>query len=122
MDIFDIGGISTKLRRFLKRFQSCSADERARDYFQLYVNGLISNLPRKNCEAIALQVGVPVRSMQWFLSGQGWDHERMLDKLQKIIAKKHDGKHSKRSRLQTPGFRLQIFHSDLKPEVRSPKP
>ena len=44
MDIFEIAGIGTKLGRFLKRFQSCSADERTRDYFRLYVSGLISNL------------------------------------------------------------------------------
>ena len=94
MGIFEISGIGTKLGRFLKRFQSCSADERTRDYFRLYVNGLISNLSRKNCEAIALQAGVPVRSVQWFLSRQVWDHERMRNTLQKIIAKKHGGKHS----------------------------
>jgi len=94
MDMFEIVGISTKLGRFLKRFQSCSADERTRDYFQLYVSGLISNLSRKNCEAIALQAGVPVRSVQWFLARQVWDHEQMRTQLQKIIAKKHAGKHS----------------------------
>jgi SRSO17 transposase len=54
---------------------------------------LISELPRKNCEAIALHVGVPVRSMQWFLAGQVWDHERMRNKIQKIVAKEHCGKH-----------------------------
>ena len=94
MDIFDIAGIRSKLIQFLKRFQSCSADERTRDYFRLYVSGLISNLSRKNCEAIALSAGVPVRSVQWFLSGQVWDHERMRNKLHTIIAKQHAGKHT----------------------------
>ena len=94
MDIFDIGEIKPKLNLFLKRFKSCSADKRARNYFRLYVSGLISNLPRKNCEALALQAVVPVRSMQWFLNKQVWDHERMRTKLQKIITKKHAGKHS----------------------------
>jgi len=89
MDLFDIGEIKTKLTLFLKRFKSCAADKRARNYFRLYTAGLISNLPRKNCEAIALQAEVPVRSMQWFLNKQVWDHERMRTKLQKIIAKQH---------------------------------
>ena len=88
MDIPDIAGIQTKLQRFLKRFQSCSADERTRDYFRLYTTALISNLSRKNCEAIALQAGLPVRSVQWFLARQVWDHKQMRNKLQKIIAKK----------------------------------
>lgn len=94
MDQFDIDGIRTELRRFLRRFQSCSADKRTRNYFRLYVSGLISNLPRKNCEAIALQAGVPVRSVQWFLAGQRWDDERMRNKIQRIVAKEHAGKHS----------------------------
>jgi SRSO17 transposase len=94
MDLFDISEIGTKLRRFLKRFESCAADMRARDYFWLYTTGLVSNLPRKNCEAIALQADVPVRSMQWFLNGLVWDHEQMQKKLQKIVARKHKGKHS----------------------------
>jgi SRSO17 transposase len=94
MDVFDIAAIRTKLGQFLKRFKSCAADKRARNYFRLYTTGLISNLPRKNCEAIALQANVPVRSMQWFLSKQVWDHQQMRNKLQKIIAKKHAGKHS----------------------------
>jgi len=94
MDIFDICEIKTKLPLFLKRFKSCAADKRARNYFRLYTSGLMSNLSRKNCEAIALQAGVPVRSMQWFLNKQVWDHERMRTKLQKIVAKQHAGKHS----------------------------
>jgi SRSO17 transposase len=94
MDIFDIAGIRTKFHRFLKRFHECSADARTRDYFRLYGHGLVSTLSRKNCEAIALQAGVPVRSVQWFLAGQNWDHERMRNILQKIVARKHAGKHS----------------------------
>jgi len=94
MDMFEIPGIRTELRRFVRRFDICAADEITRNYFRLYIAGLMSSLSRKNCEAIALQAGVPVRSMQWFLNKQGWDHERMQTKLQKIIAGEHAGKHS----------------------------
>jgi len=84
MDLFDIAEFRTKLRQFLNRFQSCAADKRARDYFRMYTTGLISNLPRKNCETIALQANVPVRSVQWFLSKQVWDHQQMRNKLQNL--------------------------------------
>ena len=94
MDTNDIATMRTELRQFLRRFQSCPADKRTRNYFRLYLTGLISRLPRKNCEAIALQTGVPVRSVQWFLAKQAWNHERMRNKLQKIVAKEHAGKHS----------------------------
>jgi SRSO17 transposase len=94
VDMFDISEIRTELRRFVRRFDICAATDITRNYFRLYTTGLMSNLPRKNCEAIALQAGVPVRSMQWFLNKQVWDHERMQTKLQKIVAKQHAGKHS----------------------------
>ena len=68
--MFDISEIRTELRRFVRRFDICAADEVTRNYFRLYIAGLISNLSRKNCEAIALQAGMPVRSMQWFLNKQ----------------------------------------------------
>ena len=93
MDTADIGTMRTNLRQFLKRFDSCVKDSNARNYFRRYVRGLMSNLPRKNCEAMALQAGVPVRSMQWFLAKQDWNHERMRNKIQQIVAKEHQGKH-----------------------------
>jgi SRSO17 transposase len=49
----------------------------------------MSHLPSKNCEAIALQAKEPVRSVQWFLAKQQWDHNKMRDKFQKIIAQEH---------------------------------
>ena len=81
--------IRTDLKRFLRRFESCFPDQNTRNYLRIYTNGLISNLPRKNAEAIALQANEPVRSVQWFLAKQNWDHQKMRNKLQKIIAKEH---------------------------------
>jgi len=90
----DSSQIRTDLNRLLRRFESCAPDQNTRNYFRIYTAGLISNPSRKNCEAIALSAGVPVRSVQWFLAEQNWDHETMRNKLQKIIAKEHTGKHS----------------------------
>ena len=94
MDSTDTANIRTDLTRLLRRFETYASDQNTRNYFRIYVAGLVSNLPRKNCEAIALQAKVPVRSVQWFLAKQEWDHEKMRNKLQKIIAKEHAGKHS----------------------------
>jgi SRSO17 transposase len=84
----------TDLKQLLRRFESCTPDKNTRNYFRIYLTGLISNLPRKNCEAIALQSKVPVRSVQWFLAKQTWDDQKMRNKLQKIVAKEHSGTHS----------------------------
>jgi SRSO17 transposase len=94
MDSTDIAKFRADLTQLLRRFDSCAPDTNTRNYFRIYITGLISNLPRKNCEAIALQANVPVRSVQWFLSRQDWDHQKMRNKFQKIVAKEHAGKHS----------------------------
>ena len=94
MNSTDFANLHTDFTRLLRRFESCTPDTNTRNYFRLYLTGLISNLERKNCEAIALQARVPVRSMQWFLAKQQWDHEKMRKKLQKIVAKEHAGEHS----------------------------
>ena len=94
MDTSDFPPFRPALTLLLRRFESCAADQNTRNYFRLYLTGLISSLPRKNCEAIALQANAPVRSVQWFLAKQNWDHEKMRNKLQQIVAKEHSGKHS----------------------------
>lgn len=94
MNSDDLAGFRTDWNRFLRRFDSCESDRATRDNFRIYMEGLISELPRKNAEAIALAAGVPVRSVQWFLSTMAWDHQRMRKKLQKMVAKEHAGRHS----------------------------
>jgi SRSO17 transposase len=94
MNTSDIAEMRTNWKRFLRRFEACASDQETRNYFRIYMEGLISDLPRKNCEAMALDSGVPVRSMQWFLAGMVWDHEKMRNKLQRIVAKEHAGRHS----------------------------
>lgn len=41
-----------------------------------------------------MQASVPVRSVQWFLAKQAWNDSWMRNKIQKIVAKEHAGKHS----------------------------
>ncbi len=45
-----------------------------------YCRGLLSALPWKSFEPIALQWGTPVRTLQRFLPTSIWDHERMRDR------------------------------------------
>ena len=51
-----------------------------------YCRGLLSDLPRKSVEPIALQWGTPVRTLQRFLRTSIWDHERMRDLYQQRLA------------------------------------
>ena len=47
---------------------------------------MLSDLPRKSFEPIALQWGTPVRTLQRFLRTSIWDHERMRDLYQQRLA------------------------------------
>ena len=81
MDLIDTTKMRTDLKRLLRRFESCFPDKNTRNDLRIYTTGLVSGLPRKNAEAIALQAIVPVRSVQWFLAKQTWNHERMRTKI-----------------------------------------
>jgi len=94
INLTETAPIRTDLTRLLRRFENCAPDQNTRNYFRIYLTGLISPLPRKNCEAIALQASEPVRSVQWFLAKQKWEHGKMRNKLQKIIAQEHSDEHS----------------------------
>ena len=59
-----------------------------------YVEGQLSDLPRKSVEPMALKAGVPVRTLQEFLSQHKWDHDRMRDRVAKIVVRDHAGRHS----------------------------
>jgi SRSO17 transposase len=47
---------------------------------------LLSDLPRKSVEPIALLAGTAVRTLQEFLVTSQWDHEHMRDRLQQHLA------------------------------------
>ena len=42
-------------------------------------------------EPIALEAGVPVRTLQEFLSQHQWDHQGMRERLQQIVRDEHAG-------------------------------
>jgi SRSO17 transposase len=60
----------------------------------VYVEGQLSDLPRKNCEPIADAVDIPPRTLQQFLSLLDWDHGLMKAKLQQLVANEHASPHS----------------------------
>ena len=94
MDIFDIGEIKTKLNLFLKRFKSCAADKRARNYFRLYVSGLISNLPRKIAKPSRCNASMDVPLDDLLLTAfSRWRVERSFqDTKQKIGLDHYEGR------------------------------
>jgi SRSO17 transposase len=71
---------------YLRQFADCFGQQRSRDHLLAYCRGLLSDLPRKSVEPIALDAGIAVRTLQEFLKNSHWDHARLLDQLQSRLA------------------------------------
>src|SRR5438445_138557 len=94
MDAKQIRSLRPKLKSLLKRFDDCFLRSDSRGHLPVYVEGQLSDLPRKNCEPIADAVNMPPRTLQQFLSLLDWDHGLMKAKLQQLVASEHAGSHS----------------------------
>ncbi len=68
MDANQIRSLRPELRKFLKRFDDCFGRSDTRGHLSVYVEGQLSDLPRKSCEPIADAQGIPPRTLQQFLS------------------------------------------------------
>ena len=89
MDITQIKGIGKELNAFLSQFDDCFSRSGSRQNLRAYVHGQLSNLPRKSIEPIALAADMLPRTLQCFLSLLPWDHQRLRDKFQWIVAEEH---------------------------------
>ena len=72
---------------YLQLFEVCVAYRPTADHLHAYCRGLLSDLPRKSVEPIALACGSAVRTLQEFLRDHVWDHFAMRDLLQQRLAR-----------------------------------
>lgn len=70
---------------FVGRFRSCPGFA----LLQVYVQGLLSNLQRKNIEAMALELGTAPRTLQRFVESIKWDETGVRDDCQQLVAREH---------------------------------
>jgi SRSO17 transposase len=70
---------------YLRFFADCIAYAPTVEHLHAYCRGLLSPLPRKSIEPIALACGTAVRTLQEFLRDHVWDHFRMRDRLQQRL-------------------------------------
>jgi SRSO17 transposase len=90
MDAKQIKQIGRKLKMYLANFDDCFSRSEPRRDLLAYVNGQLSDLPRKSIEPIALAADMAPRTLQFFLSDIPWDHERLRDRLQWKVASDHN--------------------------------
>ena len=120
-----IESLQPALARFVEPFRGCFKRDKTFGYWQKYMSGLLSDLKRKSIEPIALAAGVPVRTLQEFVSTFVWDDSGATDVLQRRVA----GRTGDRERIavfepsshgkqgtQTPGVQRQWSGEDGKVE------
>ena len=82
-----VAALGPAFATYLRGFADCFVHERTREHLHTYCRGLLSDLPRKSIEPIALAAGTAVRTLQEFLRDHVWDHQRLRDQLQQRLAK-----------------------------------
>lgn len=92
MDANELRSLRPELNRFLRRFDDCF-DTASVEHLPVYVSGQLSDLDRKSVEPMAKRAGVPPRTLQEFLSLLAWDHAKMRERVQQIVAAEHGGPH-----------------------------
>ena len=89
MTVQDIAQLGKLLGQFLALFADCFARPAGRALLLVYVRGLLSDVQRKNAEAIALDQQVAPRTLQRFLESIVWDEQMLRDRCQQIVATEH---------------------------------
>src|SRR3954451_7769495 len=82
----EITALGPAFASYLRRFRPTFGQDRTAAHFDTYCRGLLSDLPRKSIEPIALAAGTAVRTLQEFLVTARWDHDRARDTLQQDLA------------------------------------
>jgi SRSO17 transposase len=67
--------LSRALADYLDGYLFCCGYTQTFAHLGTYVRGLLSDLPSKTCEPIALKAGTPVRSLQEFLKDHVWNFD-----------------------------------------------
>ena len=89
MTLKQIAALGRELARFLALFAGCFRSCAGFALLQLYVQGLLSDVQRKNAEAIALRFGKAPRTLQRFLESIKWDESQLRNDCQRLVAREH---------------------------------
>jgi SRSO17 transposase len=84
-----VAGLGSAFTEFLGGFRECFSRLPTFKHLATYCRGLLSDLPRKSVEPMALAAGAAVRTLQEFLTHHAWDHDAMLARMQRRIVEKH---------------------------------
>lgn len=80
-----VQALGPALTEFLRPFRQFFDNPKTVQHLQNYTRGLLSDLPRKTAEPIAIQAGVPPRNLQQFLKACLWDHDGLVNDVQRRL-------------------------------------
>jgi SRSO17 transposase len=89
MTLKQIASLGKELAKFLVLFVGRFRSRPGFALLQIYVQGLLSNLQRKNIEAMALELGMAPRTLQRFAESIKWDETGLRDDCQQLVARAH---------------------------------
>ena len=81
----EITALGPAFGSYLRRYRDHFAQERTAKHFDTSCRGLLSDLPRKSIEPIALAAGTAVRTLQEFLVTSDWEYTSARETLQKNL-------------------------------------
>jgi SRSO17 transposase len=84
-----VADLGPAFAEFLRSFRPCFVTATTFGHLATYCRGLLSDLPRKSVEPIALAGGAAVRTLQEFLTHHVWDEGRMRDEVQRRVVRDH---------------------------------
>lgn len=78
-------GVEERLAKFVEPFAKLLTEPAQREHTAEYLSGLMSDLERKNVEAIAYRHEQDRRMLQHFIGGAEWDHQPLLMELARQV-------------------------------------
>ncbi len=88
MDKDALARLGPALDQYLECFAGCAVAP-TRRLISIYVRGQLGELPRKSIKPMALEAGIPPRTLQELLSLHRWDGELLLAMLQRRVRRAH---------------------------------
>ena len=81
-----LAGCVRRLQQFGKTYFAHFRRSETRQNAQFFLEGLLSDLPRKNVESIAYRYEQDRRALQRFIGQTDWDHKVLLQRLAEQVA------------------------------------
>jgi len=89
MTVEQIRALAPALAEYLGEFSGCFVTPETCLHLREYVQGQLSDLPRKSVEPMADLAGVAPRTLQEFLSLSEWDQDLLRGTVQRLVARDH---------------------------------